>query len=37
MLYNYNDVDNVVDKIYLGNIKAATNLQLLKRIVLVSF
>lgn len=33
MLYNYNDVDQILDRLYLGNIKAATNLPLLKRLV----
>ena len=34
MLYDYNDVDHITENIYLGNINAAANLNLLKKLVI---
>lgn len=33
MLFNYNDVDHIIENLFLGNINAAANLSLLKKLV----
>ena len=37
VIANYTDVDHILDNIYLGNINAASNLSLLKRLVPIYF